>query len=376
MTISSVIGEHTRIKHELLRRYVKPWMAILFSTQAKHGFPELLFYIDGFSGPGVYYTDTTRTSTCSGSPIIVADIANKYIQAKDSRQIRIFCIDNNEECVESLRGQLKSINNFKQNWEVYHSTFDEKISEILDEIDNDRLGNQPMFIFIDPFGYTAYPVNILKRIMLYPRAELFINFMIYDLIRFCEVEAREQALTEQFGCLDFKEVTKCSDPDEKQTFLLNLYINKSLMGIANSKFVMPFRVNTPGQGTRPRYYLIHASNNVKALKEMKNGMARISQSDYKFEAIGIKPTTLDLFEELDEVKIKRQITEFVETTQGGSALYEDIEDWAYIYTSGVSKTIKIALLELEKEGEVEIHRLPRQRATTVAEGATVSLSNS
>jgi len=56
MKVPWVIQEHTKIKHELLKQYISPWMAILFSTQENYNVQELLIYIDGFSDPGIYYT--------------------------------------------------------------------------------------------------------------------------------------------------------------------------------------------------------------------------------------------------------------------------------------------------------------------------------
>ena len=98
----------------------------------------------------------------------------------------MFCIDNDKACVDMLGQELSKLNVHHQRWEVHHSEFDEKIHEILDEIEYGRLYDQPMFFFIDPFGYIGYPMNTLKRVLKYPRVELFINFMIYDIIRFCE----------------------------------------------------------------------------------------------------------------------------------------------------------------------------------------------
>ena len=59
---------------------------------------------------------------------------------------------------------------------------------------------------------------------------------------------------------------------------------------------MPFRINTLGQKTRPRYYLIHVSRNLKALKVMKDTMGRISDVPYRFEAVGVKTDQMSLFE--------------------------------------------------------------------------------
>ena len=171
MKIPWVIKEQTKVKHELLKQYIDPWMIILFNNQAKYKKQELLLYFDGFSGPGVYYTDNKRRITCAGSPIIVAGIANKHIMDKPSRKVTIFCIDNDKPCVDMLRQELSKLNLYHQRWEVHHSKFDEKIHEILDEIENSFLYDQPMFFFIDPFGYTGYPMDTLKRVIKYPRVE-------------------------------------------------------------------------------------------------------------------------------------------------------------------------------------------------------------
>jgi three-Cys-motif partner protein len=50
---------HTRAKHEILRRYLEAWSAIL----SLGGFPTIA-YVDGFAGPGAYDNGE------DGSPII------------------------------------------------------------------------------------------------------------------------------------------------------------------------------------------------------------------------------------------------------------------------------------------------------------------
>jgi len=179
-----------------------------------------------------------------------------------------------------LQNHLEGINKYSQRWVVYQAEFDHKVNEILDEIETKRLTNQPIFFFIDPFGYTGYPMKTLKRILRYPMVELFVNFMIYDIVRFCEQDGFEQQLIEQFGDDKFKDAKTIFSPERRQAYLLNLYIN-NLQQIAGAKFVMPFRINTPDQRTRPRFYLIHVSKNIKALRLMKDNMAKVSDTPYR-----------------------------------------------------------------------------------------------
>jgi len=86
MEIPWVIEEQTKVKHQLLKNYISPWMAILFSQQEKYKFPQKLLYFDGFSGPGIYFEDDKKGTTCFGSPLIVADIANKYYRSKSEKR--------------------------------------------------------------------------------------------------------------------------------------------------------------------------------------------------------------------------------------------------------------------------------------------------
>ena len=55
--------QHTRAKHEILRRYLGAWFPIL----AGGGFNPRLVFLDGFAGPGVY------SSGEPGSPLIAIE---------------------------------------------------------------------------------------------------------------------------------------------------------------------------------------------------------------------------------------------------------------------------------------------------------------
>lgn len=364
-----VIEEHTIVKHELLKNYIEPWMAIFFKVQRRHGRPQIVIYFDGFCGPGTYYTDRTKQQECCGSPLIVADVANRYIDEDKTRSVVMHCIDKHARCVELLTQKLKGVNKHSQDWNVHLADFDERIEEVLCDIDSSQLGVQPMFFFLDPFGYSGYSMRQLKRILKYPRAELFINFMVYDIVRFCEDRQFEENMIALFGCDDFKQVAECATSEQKYAFFVNLY-SRALYS-TGADYVMPFRVNTPSQGTRPRYYLIHASKDRLALRVMKDNMAKQSDSPYRFEAVGIATHQMSLFENPDKLLLRERILAFIRYNRSKKLLFEDVETWAYENTNGVSRTIKEALRILENDGAVTIERKPRQRKNTVTNGAYI-----
>ena len=157
-------------------------------------------------------------------------------------------------------------------------------------------------------------------------------------------------------------------------FVTTLY-RQQLLTAAKAKYVLAFRINTPGQGQRARYFLIHASNHIKALKVMKDEMSGVSDREFSFEAIGIgEGEQLDLFVAKPEALIKDAILNHVKTCPASRIEYTQLEDWAYERTAGVARHIKAALVELEAEGKLRIERKPRQRTNTVTEGAVIKFA--
>ncbi|ODA40137.1 three-Cys-motif partner protein TcmP [Desulfosporosinus sp. BG] len=366
-----VIQDQTIIKHQLLEKYIGPWMNILYQQQARMKIKQHLMYVDGFSGPGYYWSNEQRNTTCIGSPLMVASKANFYIGQNPNRKFDILCIDKEAQCVNLLAAKLAEQNIYKQDWKVVQAQFESEINSLLNNIESSRT-KLPIFFFIDPFGYSDFSMNTIKRILQQPLVELFINFMVYDIVRHCENAQFYKNMEQLFGNTKFKEFNYGS-PEQKQAYLINLYC-ENLRSIGGAKYVMPFRVNTPNMGTRPRFYLVHASNNYKALTLMKDNMSKVSESPYGFEAIGIASGQMSLFEDPQKLELIKRILEFCEKRSQRPFEYDKIEEWAYVNTNGVSRTIKEALLVLEKENVINIERLPKQRKNTVTSGALINIT--
>lgn len=369
-TIPWVIEQQTVVKHQLLRSYMATWMNILWQQQERLRRPPHLIYVDGFSGPGEYWKTAERKEKVDGSPIIVGKIANDLM--KGNRKLDIIAFDAHKVTVSHLTPLLNGINTKQQSWEVTHEDFSTGAKGLMDKLAA-RLGRDyPTFFFIDPFGYSDFPMTLLAEILKHERTEVFITFMTYDIVRFMVKPDAEKKMVDLFGTDEYKEhAQKCTTPEERVNFISSLYRRK-LLEMAKAKHVLGFRVNTPGQEGRARYFLFHASSHIKALKEMKNAMDRTSDQEFKFEAIGVgEDNQLDLFVATPETLIKATLLGLVEKAPGAKMEYSKIEDWAYERTSGVARNIKAALVELEKEGKVKINRLPGQQKKTVVEGATV-----
>ena len=370
-----VIEQQTVVKHQLLRSYMATWMNILWAQQELLRRPPHLIYVDGFAGPGEYWKTDEKTEKVDGSPIIVGKIANDLM--KGNRKIDIIAFDAHKVTVNHLAPLLNAINTKQQAWEVTHEDFSTGAKGLMDKLAA-RLGRDyPTFFFIDPFGYSDFPMTLLAEILKHERTEVFVTFMTYDIVRFMVKPDAEKKMVELFGTEEYKEhAQKCKTAEERVNFISTLY-RRQLVGMAKAKHVFGFRVNTPGQEGRARYFLFHASNHIKALKEMKNAMDRTSEQEFKFEAIGVgEDNQLDLFVATPEKLVKAALLVLVEKAPGGKMEYSKIENWAYERTSGVARNIKAALVELEKEGKVKIERKPKQKTNTVVDGAVVEFTPS
>ena len=105
---------------------------------------------------------------------------------------------------------------------------------------------------------------------------------------------------------------------------------------------------------------------------MKDAMKKHSTQSFRFEAIGLDPSReLDLFEPSSEEKLCKQIHTYLCGHLKNDIPYEEVEAWAYVTTGGVASNIKAALLRLEKEQDLRIHRLAKQKRSTVTKGATI-----
>lgn len=262
-----ILREHTRVKHEILDKYLTPWIYKLGSRSNR------LLYIDGFAGRGEY-VDEDGVTVDVGSPIIAMRKAQEH---KDKVPIfKCKFIENNENNYNNL---CRVVNLEKRSCphpkiETLPGDFETEMIKLLDKY-KDKL--PPTFCFIDPFGFDA-PFTIIKRLMGIPRTEIFFNFMLRDINRFLSSSQHHNALFRLYGNDKWKDYNDESlSPYERERGLVNLY-RKQLHEEAEVQYTMPFMVRMP-EKRQTAYYLIHATNKFDGFKIMKEIMSKKSSGE-------------------------------------------------------------------------------------------------
>ena len=236
-------------------------------------------FIDGFSGPGEY------TKGEPGSPLIAIRTLQEHSAFDDLKhKIRFRLIEARQDRSDHLESLIKreSILSSEQ-IEVRNSTFDADMSRFLDQLDNRREKPPPMFVMIDPFGFSDAPMDTIRRILRNESAEVYISFMYRDINRFLTDPGKEHALNLHFGGTEWQESREIDEEEERKDFLLSLY--RSQLKKAGAEFVLHFDLY---QERAHIYTIFFGTNSLKGSDEMKKAIWRVMPlGDFRFRGARI-----------------------------------------------------------------------------------------
>lgn len=336
--------EHTRVKHILLEKYLSAWIPILASWNLR------ICYFDGFAGRGEYVDGTL------GSPLIALEVANSKSQYID--ELICFFIEKDPENFTNLTDVIEREKNKLQNLKTIqivkeNAEFAEVINKIFDDLEKKHKILAPSFFFIDPFGYSGIPFNVIKKILENPRTEVFLTFMVRDISRFISDPKLEDTFNSLFGGEKWKNILNESQKPEVD--LINLY-REQIHEEAKAKFSWHFKICT-SEKLQTLYYLIHVTNNVKGHSIMKHIMHNQS-AEGNFAYLGpddiaertqIKLFDIDKLQDLKKYLLKR--------FKGRILSYDEIQEevctpW-YTEPPYIDSHYRKVLKALEKEKKIK-----------------------
>lgn len=272
---------NTRIKHEILRRYLKVYLTALSgSATAFH-------YIDGFAGRGKY------GGNAPGSPLLALELLGEQslpfftsfveVQPSDADDLR--------EAVATLEPRGRQV----EPPLVLTGEFADHIEGVLTRPGPLRFGKTATFAFVDPCRVKGVRVADIRLILAKPFGECLI-FWNYDGVNrwlgaVVAGESSGEALKDLFGdtivlqqALDVTQAA--NDSSEKESELLKLFIG-ALKSHSGATHVLPFRFDARDRA-RTSHYLVHCSRNGLAFALMKEVMSSVSSTGEpgNFEFLG------------------------------------------------------------------------------------------
>ena len=339
-------SEHTRAKHEILTRYLGAWYRILGRSRA----PRLVIF-DGFAGRAEY------TGGESGSPVLIYEAAVRAVGDGVAQQIEILCSEANPSNFASLQAVTARLLECPG---VSLRTREEEFAAAATRVAQwltDQRGTIPTFVFVDPFGFTGVPLQVIKALMSVAHVEVLLTFMARDMSRFLTLDTVEETLNEFFGGDAWR---GCVDPDEEARTECLLLRYQDVVRPGITLYATPFRVFEDERQT-PLYYLVHLTNHPLGMRRMKEAM--IAQSEeMTFWPITVRPKdqlALDVREGKPWPSLQKEL---LDGYAGQSLTFEELLNDDYPKGVWVGPQYRAAILDLETK-EAATVSVERRRTT-------------
>jgi three-Cys-motif partner protein len=344
---------HTLAKHEILRRYLGAWFPIMSKWNSR------LIFFDGFAGPGIYQSGEI------GSPLIALQVLIQHPLfssfGQGTEYLFLFC-ESDPRRFASLQQRLDA---YKQSiggsWpsnvkiQCTSDPFDATASGIVSYLENKGSQLAPTFAFIDPFGISGLPMNLLARLVKSPKCELFINMIMNTAKRFATSGLIDRSLEELYGTNQYLNAEGLTGRD-RIMFLHDLYADQ-LRNVAGMKHIQSFEmINRNGHTS---YFLFYATRAVEGLRAMKDAMWRADPGGgYQFSDRLAGQDVLFSEDFLDVVPLTRDLlTHFA----GMEVDVDVLERYVLTDTPYRETHLRRVLRPLEKDGSLTVIRQPGRK---------------
>ncbi len=328
---------HTEVKHRILKAYLTPWITILSS--AGRG----LTYVDGFAGRGRYSKGEP------GSPLLVLEAM--ALHPKRSVPFTCHFVEKDPDNFANMQAEVgshRAVVSGRIRPYFYNEPFSVASGSIIRRI---RDADQPSFFFVDPFGYTDTPMEVLGQVLALPRAEVFVNLMFYAIRRGLgsddlTLHTTLDALT---GTPAWRDLRGQSGHQCERRFI-DLY--RRQLKRHGAAFTIPFRMGDDERaGTL--YYLIHATKHIKGAKVMKSAMvgsATPGELGYDGERHHLTP--------LFDLSVSNLPYYLLREFAGQTASFDDVVARTIEETGTCQDPqYRHCLKQMEKDGKVTVERI-------------------
>lgn len=351
------LEEHTKGKHAVLKAYLSAWFPILSKYNNR------VLFIDGFAAPGRYQGGE------DGSPLIAIKILREHKATSKIKEAIFLFIEADLKRAEHLKGllmQLDSAGQIPSNCkaQVVTGKFDEHLTAVLDVVDEQKKILAPAFVMVDPFGISATPMAVIRRLFQNEKVEVYISLMYEFLNRFKTTPEFEANLDSLFGSPDWRNDAELKDALERKNFFFDLYEDQ--LRNAGATHVVRFELF---EGRRLKYAIFFGSKNQLGADKMKQAVWKLApRGDFAFR--GGRAHQLELrLDEVDYGPLRSAVSEFIKSRFPNCVAVEDVEGFVIDRTDYHSRQYKSqALKQLEEEGRIEADPKTRKRRGTYPPG--------
>ena len=265
-------GDHTEGKHLVLAEYLKAWFPILGMGNANGR----ILFIDGFAGPGEYADGE------EGSPVVAMRVLAEHAAKQRIGAEVVFAF------IENHAGRANHLRDIVDHWRpklpgktkvhVLEDSFESRMTDVLQELEDQKERMAPALVMMDPFGIKGIPLSVIRGILTNPKCEVYVTFMWEEMNRFLGTPEFEHSLDEMFDTVDWREA-KDLDGGERRSYLYDLY--RTQLKSAGAKHVLRFHLY---KGNALKYSVFFATGHPLGSDRMKKAIWKVAPfGDFSFK---------------------------------------------------------------------------------------------
>jgi len=224
-----------------------------------------LLYFDGFAGCG------KLKSGHPGSPLVAIQTAVAALPHHAPLEIQMVEWDRERfaylsELITQERTTLR--NPHIRVHDPVRGECEQVVTALLDEYVRIRKPLGPALFFLDQYGYSSVPMELLRRILAHKQCETFAYLNWQHMHPYFTDPTKAQAFTRMLGGDEWREVQELQGQQRIARFKA-IYV-RLLHDRAKATYVYDFAMR--GRDHRPIYWLFFCTNNLKGLEVMKKAM--------------------------------------------------------------------------------------------------------
>ena len=250
--------EQTRAKHFVLKHYLE---ALAFKVLT---FSDLT-YIDGFSGPWQTRAQDFGDSSFMIAMAVLRDAQQKVFERSGlRRRIRCFFSESDSAAYLELARAVGPFRRPDENFEImtYEGRFEDAIQQI-----QSFIGDSFALIFIDPTGWTGYPLDKIKPLFQRRKCEVLINFM-YEFINRFSHSRDEDIIASLDPILGGPGWEARLDTTLSRGLAVEKLFRETLKRIGEFDFVISTKIDK-ATAERPHFFITYGTKSVEGLKTFR-----------------------------------------------------------------------------------------------------------
>jgi three-Cys-motif partner protein len=225
------------------------------------------------------------------------------------------------------------------------------VTAIIEEHSQQRRNLGPALFFLDQFGYSSIPMDLIKRILGHKVCEVFSYLNWNMLCPYLADPTKESGITRAFGGDEWKEVIPLAGVHREERFR-ELYL-AALRERAGAGYAYPFAMRD--RNHRVIYWLFFCTRSHRGLEEMKKAMRTVDPtggfefSDKYAQQAGV----------LFNYKEEDLIRDLSDSLDGRTMTVDQVHDYVLLHTPGY--LYKSVLQKMERSDLVVIVDVPLGR---------------